>query len=291
MYVFLLVLGALTSAAGLSLVASGVAQEGVSAVTPGIIASVGGLVLIGLGVLVRELQRIERALAARPMPRATRPTSSASASVEPPVAIPAPERPAPQARIPFPPRPKPGAIGPAPTEDGSLTRPRERFPRLEPAPVAEEADLSPLLPRAAVLAEDDANELRSVAAGAGGAPARLAARLNAAPRPAAPPPARERPRGSVFDAFWPKGQRGRPNAPMGHGGQPSLLAEEAPSEPLPDLLSPVGEAPPVTVLKSGTVEGMTYTLYSDGSIEAQLPQGMVRFGSITELRNHIENES
>jgi hypothetical protein len=69
------------------------------------------------------------------------------------------------------------------------------------------------------------------------------------------------------------------------------LAEEA-VEPLPDLLqSPIGETAPVTVLKSGTVEGMAYTLYSDGSIEAQLPQGMVRFGSITELRNHIENES
>jgi hypothetical protein len=292
MYVFLLVLGALTSAAGLSLVASAVAQEGVSAVTPGIIASVGGLVLIGLGVLVRELQRIERALAARPMPRATRPASSVGASAEPPVAIPAPERSAPQARIPFPPQPKPGAIGPAPAEDGLLPRPRERFPRLEPAPVAEEADLSPLLPRTVARAEDDANELRNVAAvGAGGAPARLAARLNAPPRPAAPPPSRERPRGSVFDAFWPKGQRGRPNAPMGPGGQPSLLAEEA-GEPLPDLLqSPIGEAAPITVLKSGTVEGMAYTLYSDGSIEAQLPQGMVRFGSITELRNHIENES
>ena len=54
----------------------------------------------------------------------------------------------------------------------------------------------------------------------------------------------------------------------------------------------VGEpSAPVTVLKSGMVEGMAYTLYSDGSIEAQFPQGMVRFGSITELRNHIENES
>ena len=42
------------------------------------------------------------------------------------------------------------------------------------------------------------------------------------------------------------------------------------------------------ILKSGVVEGMAYTLYSDGSIEAQLPGGMVRFGSITELRNHIE---
>jgi hypothetical protein len=33
---------------------------------------------------------------------------------------------------------------------------------------------------------------------------------------------------------------------------------------------------------------MAYTPYSDGSIEAQLQGGMVRFGSITELRNHIE---
>ena len=48
---------------------------------------------------------------------------------------------------------------------------------------------------------------------------------------------------------------------------------------------------PVSILKSGVVDGMAYTLYSDGSIEAQLPQGILRFGSITELRNHIEQGS
>ena len=47
----------------------------------------------------------------------------------------------------------------------------------------------------------------------------------------------------------------------------------------------------VSILKSGVVEGMAYTLYSDGSIEAQLPGGTLRFGSITELRNHIEQNS
>jgi hypothetical protein len=52
------------------------------------------------------------------------------------------------------------------------------------------------------------------------------------------------------------------------------------------------EAPAaVSILKSGVVEGMAYTLYSDGSIEAQLPEGTVRFGSITELRNHIEKNA
>jgi hypothetical protein len=45
------------------------------------------------------------------------------------------------------------------------------------------------------------------------------------------------------------------------------------------------------ILKSGVVDGMAYTLYVDGSIEAQLPQGTVRFGSIAELRAHIENNS
>ena len=36
---------------------------------------------------------------------------------------------------------------------------------------------------------------------------------------------------------------------------------------------------PVSVLKSGVVEGMAYTLYTDGSIEAKLPEGTVRFAS------------
>jgi hypothetical protein len=45
------------------------------------------------------------------------------------------------------------------------------------------------------------------------------------------------------------------------------------------------------VLKSGVVDGMAYTLYADGSIEAKLPHGTVKFGSIAELRAHIESNS
>jgi hypothetical protein len=44
----------------------------------------------------------------------------------------------------------------------------------------------------------------------------------------------------------------------------------------------------VTVLKSGVVDGMAYSLYSDGSIEAQMPEGMMRFASISELRAHLD---
>jgi len=47
----------------------------------------------------------------------------------------------------------------------------------------------------------------------------------------------------------------------------------------------------VAVLKSGVVDGMAYTLYVDGSIEAELPQGTVRFASIHELRNHLAKNS
>ena len=46
--------------------------------------------------------------------------------------------------------------------------------------------------------------------------------------------------------------------------------------------------PEITVVKSGVVDAMAYSLYSDGSIEAQLPEGTVRFESIEELRAHLD---
>jgi len=50
-------------------------------------------------------------------------------------------------------------------------------------------------------------------------------------------------------------------------------------------------APEATVIKSGVVDGMAYSLYSDGSIEAQMPEGMMRFASIDELRAHLDQRS
>jgi hypothetical protein len=47
----------------------------------------------------------------------------------------------------------------------------------------------------------------------------------------------------------------------------------------------------ISILKSGVVDGMAYTLYSDGSIEAEMPEGTMRFASITELRAHLEKSS
>lgn len=42
-----------------------------------------------------------------------------------------------------------------------------------------------------------------------------------------------------------------------------------------------------TVVRSGIIAGMAYTLYSDRSIEAELPAGLVRFNSIEELQEHV----
>ena len=65
-----------------------------------------------------------------------------------------------------------------------------------------------------------------------------------------------------------------------HPAAPTV--DTRPHEPAPATEQPAG------ILKSGVVDGMAYTLYSDGSIEAKLPDGTVRFGSIAELRAHIE---
>jgi hypothetical protein len=90
---------------------------------------------------------------------------------------------------------------------------------------------------------------------------------------------------SPFEDSWPKPERMRPSEP------PPLRrpARAAPAftEPEPPPLRG-NETPDVTVVKSGVVDGMAYSLYSDGSIEAQMPEGMMRFNSIAELRTHLD---
>ena len=54
----------------------------------------------------------------------------------------------------------------------------------------------------------------------------------------------------------------------------------------PESLRP--EPRPVSVLKSGVIDEMAYTLLTDGSIEAQMPDGTMRFASIEELRRHLD---
>jgi hypothetical protein len=101
----------------------------------------------------------------------------------------------------------------------------------------------------------------------------------------APPP--------TFDDAWPRPERSRAldTPPRRSDRTPSTFTEASPAAPAADRSPPAApnEAqPPVTVLKSGVVDGMAYSLYSDGSIEAQMPEGMMRFASIDELRAHLD---
>jgi hypothetical protein len=81
----------------------------------------------------------------------------------------------------------------------------------------------------------------------------------------------------------------RPEAPPMRAEPASMRPEPPPlrSEPPAEPREPA--RPSVSILKSGVIDGMAYTLYTDGSIEAELPQGTMRFGSIDELRTHLEN--
>jgi hypothetical protein len=105
----------------------------------------------------------------------------------------------------------------------------------------------------------------------------------AAPPPAVPPPARpsEAPPGS-FEEAWPQRRGGRAPSTFAEGSTGAAVADRSPPPPRSE------EPAPVTVLKSGVVDGMAYSLYSDGSIEAQMPEGMMRFASIDELRAHLD---
>jgi hypothetical protein len=122
----------------------------------------------------------------------------------------------------------------------------------------------------------------------------MASRLDVAPRS---PIATERPAGPSFASVWPTTQRpAQPMQPTQPLTAPLPATTEPEQKPQPAAEAPeavaIGvESEQVSVLKSGMVDGMAYTLYSDGSIEAQLPQGTLRFGSITELRNHIERSA
>jgi hypothetical protein len=109
----------------------------------------------------------------------------------------------------------------------------------------------------------------------------------AEPRPAGPGAETDEVPPPNFDDAWPKSERARPaDAPPRRrfARSPPTAAETAPGHQPPA----VEDQPPVTVLKSGVVDGMAYSLYSDGSIEAQMPEGMMRFASIDELRAHLD---
>jgi hypothetical protein len=101
-------------------------------------------------------------------------------------------------------------------------------------------------------------------------------------QPSLPSPALEAEPKVSFENAW-------PSTPRANGAAEPAAAsasEPAAAEPAkPDL------PPGVTVMKSGVVDGMAYTLYSDGSIEAQFAgEAPIRFASFDALRAHVEQQ-
>jgi hypothetical protein len=307
MYSLLLVFGTAIVAAGIALVGSGVSIQDHTfdpgVITPGVVAIVGGLILVGLAFILQQLRSIEKAIVSRavigPIQSETS-TGVLAAELPSNPAVPGLPKAAvvPIAEV----EPQPAVPILATPAAQEAERLREKFPsllRLDNAPVVEDGNLS-TLSKPSVHTDEEVDETKNFVAvrqASGAGVARSGPRLDVnVPSNGASARVRN------IDSFWPKRKRLGNAAPAvvlqttvsARSAEPVLPIAQASSPELDPAVKAVvaPEAPmPISILKSGVVDGMAYTLYSDGSIEAQLPQGMLRFGSITELRNHIEQSA
>jgi hypothetical protein len=287
----MLIAGVTAIVAGLAAVAYGFSLKefsfGNTMIFVGAMAACTGMVMIGLSFVVGELKIIARRLASRPPaeprngtrpglpPPSTAPARAAEgsflfsrddpAALEPdqlePVAPPvSPMPPLP----PLPPIPPVPSIPSAPPwQDDNGVRDRGR-PALAPTgePAAELMPAPPKSPRNPLFSSRRERE-RMPPRSTEPAVAEPARALSAEASKAQPLP---------FDDAWPRAER------------PQLRRASRPAPAFDDDAA----ADQPTVVKSGAVDGMAYSLFSDGSIEAQMPEGMMRFGSIEELRAHLE---
>jgi hypothetical protein len=246
----------------------------------GAVAICTGIIMLGLWTVVRELRNIAQRLgpdvASEARARTRRPSAEAGAALGDQAAEDGGNA-------------EPSALSPLPWHEQASSRDRGR----NDAPAAPEpAEAGPeLKPRRNLLFSSSSRKERERAQARTTDPA--AADLPSAP--AAVPPVSEASEAppATFDDAWPKSERSRPAdlPPRRSGRAPSTFTEANADAASPDRHPPAArneEPPAVTVLKSGVVDGMAYSLYSDGSIEAQMPEGMMRFASIDELRAHLD---
>ena len=261
MHIILLLLGIVSVAAGVGMVIFGIPDVafglGNTLIMSGVFSIVGGLVLIGLGSVVSHLRRIRDAIEAQGSRAALRLGQSGKADEEPL---------------------RPPVLAPQPSF-GS-----EHAARPETTEVA--------VPDPHIGPPGHVG-LKDPLTGAGLA----AASQPAMPSPGIAPDIRSVPERSdapTRKTEWPQvdsadrtaHEAARPRDLSGAASPQETLTPATPGTPPPADAEP--GAP--TILKSGVIEGMAYTLYSDGSIEAELPRGgMMRFASIPELRAHLRD--
>jgi hypothetical protein len=242
MHIVLMALGVIVALAGGGMTVFGVANNafdiGNTMISAGMTGLVGGLIIVALANVARELRAPRQPQVRAP----SRPAAAAAPA--------APGRDAPAEK------PSPSPAGSADLSQVLAEPPVEAAaaePRVEPPPPAS-APAPPAPPPGDPFAPARADPQRRAGA-------------------------RER----NFDAVWAP----EPAKPVPAAVRP---APESARESESVALRPPREPQAVSVLKSGVIEGMAYTLYSDGSIEADLPQGMVRFPSIDALRRHLAGQ-
>jgi hypothetical protein len=291
MMIVLLIAGIGVVLAGLLAIAFGIPIKefgfGNTLILVGVIAACTGMILLGLWLVVRELKTIAQRL--RPADQRARTVlpSIVSGALEPGMAGGSDDELAfgrdraaadnagnnagngePGAAVPH--------ASPPPWHDEAAARVRVDAPEAaEPAPK----------PRRNLLFSSTSRKERERAQARGAGPT-APAPPTAAPAPPVPPPVPEPAEAppATFDDAWPRSERARgPEVP------PQRRNSRTPSTVPEGAARSEDQPPPVTVLKSGVVDGMAYSLYSDGSIEAQMPEGMMRFASIDELRAHLEH--
>jgi hypothetical protein len=300
MIIVLLIAGIAFLLAGLLGIVAGVPVKefsfGNTLILAGVVSACTGMVTLGLCVVVRELKNIAGRLGpdATAAPRAAFPTPSA-AGVAPR------DRPAENGGFLFS-RDQAGAAnpdGPEPAAPVSTSPPQSPPPWHEETTARDRTRNEALAPVETALA---ARQRRNLLFSSTSRKERERAEMQivdpaaAEPRPA---PAAAASKSSevpsaTFENAWPQLERAPSvDAPSQrrNGRTPSTFAETAAGESGTTDRPPTAgseDQPGVTVLKSGIVDGMAYSLYSDGSIEAQMPEGMMRFASIDELRAHLD---
>jgi hypothetical protein len=326
MSIMLSLLGIVIAAVGIAAIGFGIPINeftlGTTLIVAGVSALTGGLILIGLAAVVAELGRLGEAVRTRIAVRSeARPAEapevepSASTMVVPPapmvaVGARAPQTASPRARAeaqvsearPREPRPTAelpeGDVAVPAVERLRASIPRAERSSAEPSILAHEEEV-PLSPNGAAHVQTRPPHVEAAAPepkvspeDRGAVEALKASRLDFLFRSRPTRPASQR---ENFDAVWSadahpaKRAESEPSASeMGQvqADQAASVQDRRPESAA--LGEPQGAA---AILKSGVVDGMAYTLYTDGSIEAKLPDGTVRFGSIAELRAHIERNS
>jgi len=100
----------------------------------------------------------------------------------------------------------------------------------------------------------------------------------------------------IFEAIWSSEHRNPEEGPEQRiGPSPDIGAHtaESKSPPLAPAASaamrPMGAEPrPLPILKTGVIQQKAYTLFSDGSIETKVSEGVMRFASIEEFIGHLQ---